>query len=255
LSRKKLKKVSKRKSFLKKSLHFFKKVVYFYYMKITLSKTTKMPCYSWNLPALKACPAAQLSFKLLGEDSICSQCYATKGFYAMYQTVKDALQARFDFVLNSIKNDNGETFVKTMVNLIQKAVKKQKENIFRLHDSGDLFSKAYIKTWISICKALPEVRFWIPTREWIRSSDELKELASLPNVALRPSALKFNDLPPKVEGFASGSTVVDSLEKAKELNCFACPATIKGNPKTCDGNRCRACFCVSARKSIAYIKH
>jgi hypothetical protein len=38
---------------------------------------------------------------------------------------------------------------------------------FRLHDSGDLFSKKYIQAWTVAAQTMPKVYIWIPTRAWI----------------------------------------------------------------------------------------
>jgi hypothetical protein len=224
-------------------------------MKSILSSPSKMPCASFNLPAMVACPAAKLSIKMLGSKALCVNCYAMKGRYA-FANVKNAQKSRLEFVNENLENG---VFVKTMIEVIAKATKKTTNrivsNLFRVHDSGDLFSTEYIKAWIKICQALPNIKFWFPTREWIRMSDELKELASLPNVALRPSALSLGDKAPSIINFSSGTTVLESEEQAKKLGCYLCPATKKGNPKTCKENGCQACFCKSARKPIAYMKH
>jgi hypothetical protein len=37
---------------------------------------------------------------------------------------------------------------------------------FRVHDSGDMFSVGYAECWLQVCRRLPEIRFWIPTRVW-----------------------------------------------------------------------------------------
>lgn len=224
-------------------------------MKSILSRPSKMPCASFNLPAMVACPAAKLSIKMLGSKALCVNCYAMKGRYS-FKNVKKAQNARYEFVKNNLSNG---VFVKSMIEAISKATKKASSkiipNLFRVHDSGDLFSKEYITAWIEICKALPQVKFWFPTKEWVRMSDELKELASLKNVALRPSALSIGDHAPMLKGFASGSTVVSSEEQAKSLGCYLCLATKKGNPRTCKENKCQACFCKLVKKSIAYLKH
>ena len=81
-----------------------------------------MPCVGFNIPALKYCPAAQILLKKVKEklDSlICSSCYACKGFY-QFANVKASLQARADFVLSSLRKDNGDTFVKEISEQIQK---------------------------------------------------------------------------------------------------------------------------------------
>ena len=110
-----------------------------------------MPCVGFNIPALKYCPAAQILLKKVKENLdklICSSCYACKGFY-QFANVKKSLQDRANFVLTSLRKDNGDTFVNEISKQIEKkyfknGVAKKLKNIdtslFRVHDSGDLFS-------------------------------------------------------------------------------------------------------------------
>ena len=89
----------------------------------TLTSTSKMPCKSYSLPT----EACQTGFKMAQiAGSICSSCYANKGFYSMYQNnIKPAQFARLD----SINDDN---WVSGMVSLVGS------DTYFRWHDSGDL---------------------------------------------------------------------------------------------------------------------
>ena len=87
-----------------------------------LSNPSKMPCYSFNIPAFKYCPAAQLLAKIKNKAKkfICDACYACKGFYQFANT-KAALQKKADFVLSSLRKDNGDSFV----NEISKQIKQK----------------------------------------------------------------------------------------------------------------------------------
>ena len=75
-----------------------------------LSEPSKMPCVGFNLPAMKSCPAARVVLKKYPKDSICLKCYALKGFY-LFKNVAKALQDRFDFILKSLREDDGDKFV------------------------------------------------------------------------------------------------------------------------------------------------
>jgi len=248
-----------------------------------LSEPSKMPCVGFNIPALKYCPAARISLKEEPEDSICNECYARKGFY-LFKNVAKALQDRVDFVLKSLREDNGDKFVNEISRQIEKKYfdkkgnKKELKNIdtnlFRGHDSGDLFSPKYIKAWKRVCEKFPTIRFWFPTREWFRESqlDALKDLASLDNVCLKPSALKMNEPAPIVEGIDAGTAVYTTTEQAESDGHFVCPATRhkydmgkeawnslpdeeQKSLVTCKGNRCKLCFIKGCKKGIAYLAH
>ena len=90
-----------------------------------LTQTSKMPCKSYSLPT-EACKTGFKMSKIAG--SVCSVCYADKGFYKMYQnTIKPAQFARLDSI-------NDPAWVDAMVALIGF------DAFFRWHDSGDLQS-------------------------------------------------------------------------------------------------------------------
>lgn len=217
-----------------------------------LSSPSKMPGASWNLPAGSSCPASKLAAKLHGNASTCHKCYAKTGRYGT-NVVKAAMQRRFDFVLQSLRDDNGDSFVSTMVAEITRVYRKR-EPVFRVHDSGDMFSPEYVRCWIRIAQALPHIRFWVPTREWIRPQmlPVLRELHALPNVTVRPSALRRNDPAPVVEGLGPGSAVYDKQEQVPE-GTNTCPATGSGE-HSCDAHGCRRCW-DRDEKPVAYLYH
>ena len=178
-----------------------------------LSNPSKMPCLGFNIPAFKYCPAAQLMAKVKDKAKkfICDACYACKGFY-MFNNVKQSLQDKATFVTKSLHQDNGQSFVDEISKQItkkyfdakgnKKVLKNVNTDLFRVHDSGDLFSPKYIEAWIKICQNFPSIRFWFPTREWARDSQlpSLKKLASLKNVCLKPSALYVDEPAPQIDG-------------------------------------------------------
>ena len=165
-----------------------------------LSRPTKLPGPSWSLPAGLACP-----FRRNGPNTICGSCYADNVGRNSQAQIKRAQWARFDWTRECLRSAEGTaTFVETMV----EAIDATGYGYMRVHDSGDLFSPAYTRAWIRICVALSWVRFWFPTRSWQAPwVDTIRELAALPNVTVRPSAIYFEDEPPRVDGLAAGTTV------------------------------------------------
>jgi hypothetical protein len=102
------------------------------------------------------------------------------------------------------------------VDYVCDAIRRDGCEYFRVHDSGDVFNPTYARAWLAVCERLPEVRFWIPTRGYqqrgiaVSESDALlavlRELATLSNVTVRPSALNFGEYPPVVAGLHAGTT-------------------------------------------------
>ena len=220
---------------------------------VLLTEARKMPCASWSLPAGAACPFAHY-----GEGTICGSCYAQKGSYTQYPGVRKAQNARYDWTRECLKSDEGtDTFVRTLVDVIHRHTDRQTstQKYFRVHDSGDLFSPAYTHAWIRIVQALPDVRFWFPTRSWramtmtkmspsVRVGWELAltGLAAEPNVVVRPSALFFNAPAPRIPGLSAGSTAADD-------GSYTCPASRQDN----ECRECRACWNLDA--PISYRAH
>jgi len=103
---------------------------------------------------------------------------------------------------------------------------------FRIHDSGDFFSNAYLFMWKQVADRLPRVRFWAPTRIWatpdgIDAVNEINGDAEDSNLIIRPSAYHLNEAPPsrarllelskskRVNGWSAGSVSVKDTLKAK----------------------------------------
>jgi hypothetical protein len=209
-----------------------------------LTQTSKMPGPSWSLPAHKACPRAN--------GTICDSCYASKGCYR-YSTTQNAQHTRFAWTVESMRTPAGRSqWTEHMV----RAIRATGCEYFRVHDSGDMFNLAYAECWLEVCKALPEVRFWIPTRAWQQPAgplhiydpllNTLRQLAGLPNVTVRPSALNFGDHAPQVAGLHAGSTAAmpDVFRAAQ------CPAYAQGG--RC--GECRACW-DSKDLPVSYCRH
>lgn len=209
-----------------------------------LTQTTKMPGPSWSLPAHKSCPRAN--------GTICDSCYADKGCYR-FRGPRHAQAVRFSWTVESMRTAAGrQQWIQCMVD----AIRNSGAEYFRVHDSGDMFNAAYAECWLEVCRAMPRVQFWIPTRAWQQPAgplpvfdpllDTLRRIAALPNVAVRPSALNFGDLPPAVDGLHAGSTA----DIAQTCGVNHCPAPSQGN----QCGECRACW-EEKTTPIAYCRH
>jgi hypothetical protein len=177
-----------------------------------------------------------------------------KGFYRM-PNVKDVQGKRFAWVLSSLVKDGGTEFVEALVRMIGDDVRHRGEPIFRVHDSGDLFNHAYVAAWGRIADALPNVRFWIPTRSHSLPLllESIRALAARPNVVVRPSALTFDELPPVIDGLAAGTTVIRSLPVLDTLpGVRLCPKTDPRDGRKACGD-CRTCF--EGITPVAYLEH
>ncbi len=213
-----------------------------------LSWTEDMSCYSFSLPAGKngACPLA-----VYGENSICGTCYAQINRYNMPNVLK-AQYIRYGWLKHHLKTSQGRDLLyDTFLEAIQGSVQN---GHFRFFDSGDFFHPDSIWLFYRVCKNLPSINFWFPTRCWYVKSRQwnvpLRSLARLKNVSVRPSALYINEIPPQIPHLSAGTTVIDDVANYVE-GVNVCPKTNRGG--TCSENYCRACW--SKDQAVSYLVH
>lgn len=206
-----------------------------------LTDTTKMPGYSFSLPAHSftrggSCIGAVYGKNEDGYASICDSCYAGRGSYAMYPFVKRNQLARYEWTKKAVLDF---TFVPIMID----AIETTSTTYFRWFDSGDFYSIKFLRAVEEICVALPQVKFWIPTRTWrfIPYLIELQRLNKLSNVSVRPSAIYMEGDVPEIPGLSMGTSVSKLY--------FNCPASKQNNQ--C-GN-CRSCW--NGTSAITYKAH
>lgn len=199
-----------------------------------LSEPSKMPGRAYNLPA-QSCRVGSILRKRAG--STCSRCYARKGRY-VFADVQRALARRLRAI-------NHPRWVEAMSFLINHY--GQREPYFRWHDSGDLQSLEHLEKIIEVVKRTPNVRHWLPTREFGIIKRYLKKGGEIPdNLVIRLSAVMIDELPPDLG--LQGSCVTST--GAVPEGVYLCPALSQGN--VCGS--CRACWDPSV-KIVAYKLH
>lgn len=175
-----------------------------------LSAPSKMPAYSWSIPA-QACGIGAILRNRPG--STCASCYALKGRY-VFPNVRAALERR----LAAWSRDRA-----AWRDAMAASIRKAGKDVFRWFDSGDLQGPDMLADIIRIARATPNVRHWLPTREYA-----LARRARIlpPNLTLRVSAPMIGSSAP----FPVSSTV--------DGPGSPCPAPSQGN-KCGD---CRKCW-------------
>jgi len=200
----------------------------------TLTQTSKMPCKSYSLPT----EACQTGYKMAQiEGSICSACYANKGFYRAYEsTIKPSQFARLDSLTNP-------HWVDGMVNLIGN------DAFFRWHDSGDLQGVDHLELIARVAQLTPKTRHWLPTREYAIVKAFIAKHGALPeNLIVRLSAM-YPDTPVKVPLSLQGvaNVAVSNVHTGKPMGT-ACNAPNQNG--AC--NDCRLCW---SNETISYALH
>lgn len=193
----------------------------------SLGKPSKMPGLSYGISATLCNVGSKLA-KIVG--SVCHGCYALKANYK-YPSVTQAHTKRY----------NGLSSVSWADSMI-KLISDSKEQYFRWHDSGDIQNLQHLFDIVRIAEALPNVSFWLPTKEKGLILEYQKSFGAFPeNLCVRLSAAMVDSKP--LSGFENTSTV----HSANDPIGFACKAPEQGN-KCLD---CRACW----NKSIANVSY
>lgn len=200
----------------------------------TLTQTSKMPCKSYSLPT-EACQTGYKMAQIKG--SICSSCYADKGFYSMYaKTIKPAQFARLD----SLSNPH---WIDGMVALIGS------DSFFRWHDSGDLQGVDHLEKIARVAQLTPQTRHWLPTREYGMIKAFIAKHGALPeNLIVRLSAM-YPDQPVKVPLSLQGvaNVAISNVHTGQPIGT-ACNAPQQNG--AC--NDCRLCW---TDQTVSYALH
>jgi hypothetical protein len=199
-----------------------------------LSAPSKMPSHSYSIPAMECKVGSKLA-KIKG--STCFNCYALKGNYR-FSNVKNAMYTRFQTIGQML-------WVESMVLTIAIF---EKTDYFRWHDSGDLQDVEHLEKIVQIAKFLPEISFWLPTREYGIVNDFGGVIPK--NLVIRFSAHMNNSY--KEIANKNNASVVISDESLASSDSVICHATRKDSSHKCED--CRACWSNDV-KIVAYLLH
>jgi len=114
------------------------------------SKENKSKIFNFSIPAYKTrsgkitCPFAKDCIKY---------CYAQKGNYTRFPVVQDLMEQKY-----KISKTNN------FIPLMNEEIRKKKATHIRIHDSGDFYSIAYLKKWVTIANDNKEVIFYAYTK-------------------------------------------------------------------------------------------
>ena len=148
-----------------------------------LSVTSKMPCYSFSLPALASCPSGKKLRDVPG--SPCFHCYGLKG-RAAFPIVREK-KARNFLLIQDLPD---------FVRILSDEITKANCPLFRWQDCGDVVSLDHLKAINQICINTPHVRHWLPTMETEIVKRYLNQNNSFAdNLMVRFSSKKIDTVP------------------------------------------------------------
>lgn len=204
-----------------------------------LSAPSKMPAYGTSLDA-RRCVVGTTLRKVKG--STCGDCYACKGRYT-FPNVRDAMERRFVALRDP-------RWTAAMAYIIGK--KCRKVPFFRWHDSGDLQSVSHLRNIAAVASLTPEVRHWLPTREYGIVRRYLAEYGAFPpNLTVRVSAA-MKDAPAPADFPLTSEVATDTgaMEASEARGASRCPAPTQGN----NCGDCRNCWDPEVR-IVTYFAH
>ena len=176
----------------------------------SLSKPSKMPCYSYSIPASTCKIGSKLA--TIG-GTICNKCYAKKGMY-VFKTTRAAMQRRLDAITSP-------NWVAALVTLIDAQADYNDTPHFRWHDSGDIQNLKHFAKIVRIARLMPHIQFWIPTRE-IGIVSHYRKYRDIPaNLIIRESTAMINAPIPIATTGRTYSTVHTDTVKQGANECIA----------------------------------
>jgi hypothetical protein len=188
----------------------------------SLSKTSRMPCPGYSLPAVE-CRLGRFLRQIPG--TVCAHCYALRGRY-LFPVVRLAMERRFASISDP-----------RWVAAITFLIRRSGERHFRWHDSGDIQGLEHLAKIVAVCKNLSGVKFWLPTREYRVVEAYRRMGGKIPrNLCIRYSAHLVDGRPPLGYGMPVISVSADRSKTPP--GAYRCRAAEAGN--AC--GPCRACW-------------
>lgn len=196
-----------------------------------ISKTSKMPCGSFSLPAQECITGAKLA-KVKG--SVCHGCYALKGNYR-FSNVKKPRYENLELI-----NDL-PAFEKAMINHL---TANEKSGYFRWHDSGDLQSVKHLESIVFIASVLPHIKFWLPTKEKAILNQYKRKGGIFPDNLIVRLSMPMVNMSPVNTDFLTSTVHTE--------NAFGYECKAYENNGQC--GTCRTCWNAEV-KNVSYKKH
>ncbi len=200
-----------------------------------LSRTTKMPCHSWGLPARACITGANLA-SVAG--SVCHGCYARSGNYT-WPRVVTANERR-------LAQADHPDWTAAMRFLVEWQARKNRQPFFRWFDTGDLQSASMLERIVHVATTTPNVQHWLPTKEHNLVNEYLARHATPDNLTIRISAVMTDGAPPDVRGLPTST-----VHRHEPPQDRACPA-YRMQPARC--GPCRDCW-NPAVQNVSYPLH
>ena len=153
--------------------------------------------FTFSLPSIITCPGASIWCK--------KYCYSLS-----YERLRPTCRSAYE--QNLLLAKDSKQFEKTLIGILPRILP-----CMRIHVSGDFFDGNYIESWIKICNAFPQTKFWSYTRSWIVPEllEPLGQLRKLSNTEIFASTDPTMPFPP--DGWRIA--FIKSDKRAKGISC------------------------------------
>jgi hypothetical protein len=200
----------------------------------TLGQPSKMPGAAYGIDAFQCRKGGDL---VDDPRSTCHGCYARRNFYRYWRAAVTARARRQAAIRHRY-------WAEAMIALIWDYIEHGGEPAFRWHDSGDLHGPWHLANICAVAEATPDVRHWIPTREYDDVAAYLRAGGRIPgNLAVRMSAHYVGqaaEVPAEIVHLPTSTThrkgEAPPVKKKGAIVCHAIDADVN----MCRG--CRACW-------------
>lgn len=207
------------------------------------------------------------AFSCPGQTSICGKvCYAGK-LERIYPSFRNVMLSNWEAITQMTPREIRHTLSGLIADFVKECDKWNADKIFRIHHDGDFYSRDYADAWAYVCRAFPDVQFWVYTRSFTPGINVVDLIADIPNLSVYLSvdtdnmryARAITDEYPSVKLAALMQTSGEAagmIRGIREDNRpgAACPENIGRIPLiTADGGACKTCdICVSGKADVRF---
>lgn len=215
---------------------------------------------AFGLPSGKAysCP---------GQTSICGKvCYAGK-LEKIYSGFQNVMIDNWNEISVMTNREMRHALSALISGFVTECDKWNADKIFRIHHDGDFFSRDYADAWAYVCRAFPDVHFWVYTRSFTPGINVIDLIADIPNLSVYISvdsdnmryARTITDEYPSVKLAALMQTSGEAAAMIRGIRedsrpGAACPENIGRIPLiTANGGACKTCdICVHGKADVRF---
>lgn len=202
---------------------------------------------SFSFSSYKNCKIGGILRK--NKDSVCYNCYMDK-IEKKFRLNKAYFRHLTALMIALSDKDKKDIYKQAFKKLILNAVKRTNTPYFRYSVSGDIINLEHLQIINDIAYDLDNIKFWLPSKEYITIAEFLENNKIADNLNIRISLPIINILPINLDDKNITYSSVFEKNKINEIKKDK-------NNYICGGNcyiGCRTCFSRKI-KNVIYLKH